>query len=103
MLTQADHDIYNDLQFLVNSLPTSAWVALFSSVSLYRIHSLIFEHSNIYFNLSISVLSIWLWVVVLVSSTILTPPDSLDLILIIPVIIETWILARDIGDRKNAR
>ena len=94
-------DMNNNLTYLITIFPKWVWAGMFGVFAASRAVDVYIACSRWFASFLTSVLGIWLWSLLLASATIVTPIVGVDLMLIVPLFAELWILSRLIEGRKG--
>lgn len=91
---QSDSAPSSDLEFLTSKIPSLVWGLLFAYATASRVVGLFIWPGNKLTRIATPVLSIWLWSMLLFSSAIASPAESMSPLYLVPILIEFWILAQ---------
>lgn len=93
-------DLNANLMYIISIFSKWVWSGFFLAFAISRIINIWGRISNWYIAFLTSIFGIWLWSLMLASATIFTPIGGIDLMLVIPLFCELWILARTIEKKK---
>lgn len=91
-------DPAQDFMFLTNLVPGWGWAMLFLAHATGRLLGLFYLKEIKSAHYLVSAIGIWLWSMLFTSSAIMTPLEGMGLLYIILIVIEVWILCRNIMD-----
>lgn len=87
-------DIANDLMYMISVMPVKMWSLLFFLVFVFRLAGMVTQAGAKYLHLAVPITGLWLWCMTLTSFAVLSSIESVGLLLLIPIMMEMWVLAR---------
>ena len=94
---QSLHDPDNELQWLLKLVPSICWVSAFATVFVARFVGIFVWRGTRMFMVGIPGIAILLWCFIFYSSAIMSPFGGLEILYLLPAVMEAWILSRQIG------
>ena len=95
---------HDDLVLLMQIFPEYIWVLLFliHTIGRYADTVKLTDCPKIV-AYSVTCLGIWLWSMIFASGMVVEPVESLTLLYVVAIIIELWILVREINERTGSQ
>lgn len=91
----------SEIRFLLTIMPLVTWTCLYLTLSVTRFIRMVTRIKNKFLIYAESSFGVWLWVMIF-TSCMLSGEWGLNVLYIVPILMETWILGRSIYDYEMA-